>query len=150
MTIFLAAFATTSSSSFGLMDAKFERSNEAATERNAGMLGNLVTKANEKPKEFEEAAEKANQIAVVSEDKVFVHEWAHYRYGVFDEYPTDSSGNQLPWRDNDGKNHTCGPNINLLNVTGKNVVYPLPNRAKASLMSVTIGTVLFVLFSLQY
>jgi hypothetical protein len=26
-------------SAFGLMDAKFERSNESATERNAGMLG---------------------------------------------------------------------------------------------------------------
>ncbi|WP_115462089.1 type IX secretion system motor protein PorM/GldM [Winogradskyella aurantiaca] len=54
-------------SAFGLMDEKFETSNESATERNAGMLANLMTKAEEKPLEFKEAAEKADQIAAVSD-----------------------------------------------------------------------------------
>jgi gliding motility-associated protein GldM len=55
-------------SAFGLMDEKFEQSNESATERNSGMLANLMTKAKEKPLEFEEAANKAENIAKVSED----------------------------------------------------------------------------------
>ena len=55
-------------SAFGLMEAKFADSNVSATEGNAGMLANLVTKAEEKPAEFEDAAAKANQISVVSED----------------------------------------------------------------------------------
>ncbi|MEM1001602.1 MAG: gliding motility protein GldM, partial [Bacteroidota bacterium] len=55
-------------SAFGLMDEKFETSNESATERNSGMLSNLMTKAEEKPLEFEEAAFKAEQIAKVSDE----------------------------------------------------------------------------------
>ena len=53
-------------SAFGLMEAKFADSNVSAAEGNAGMLANLVTKAEEKPAEFRDAAAKANQISAIS------------------------------------------------------------------------------------
>lgn len=53
-------------SAFGLMEAKFAKSNEATGERNDAMLADLKTKGEEKPKEFAVASNKAQQIEAVS------------------------------------------------------------------------------------
>ena len=61
---------------------------------------------------------------------VFAHEWAHYRYGVFDEYPRDGK-----WVDATGQKQTCSLQMDVIDVFGTSV--PVPNGATASLMSIT-------------
>ena len=48
-------------SAFGLMEEKFAYSNVAATESNGNMLADLMTKGEEKPEEFANASNKAQQ-----------------------------------------------------------------------------------------
>ncbi|OIQ21968.1 gliding motility protein GldM [Lacinutrix sp. MedPE-SW] len=57
-------------SAFGLMDAKFEESNEVASEKNSALLADLETKAEEKKEEFAVPFNKATQVNAVS-DKFF-------------------------------------------------------------------------------
>ena len=87
-------------SAFGLMDSKFEQSNAAATESNEGMLAGLMTKAEEKPLEFKEAADKANQIAVVSEN--FYNYLGSLKAFIVDQgkYELDENG-KLPFEEKD-------------------------------------------------
>jgi len=69
--VFIAMIAMTMSkevlSAFGLMDKKFERANDLAIASNEGILKTLETKAEEKPKEFAVANQKAKQISVISD-----------------------------------------------------------------------------------
>jgi len=55
-------------SAFGLMEAKFSESNVTTTETNEALLADLITKAGEKPDEFAVAANKAQQINVISDE----------------------------------------------------------------------------------
>ena len=55
-------------SAFGLMEAKFAESNETTSETNEALLNDLITKGDEKPEEFAVAANKAQQINIISED----------------------------------------------------------------------------------
>ncbi|MFD2542333.1 gliding motility protein GldM [Lacinutrix gracilariae] len=57
-------------SAFGLMEAKFADSNEATANRNEALLGDLITKGEEKPEEFKVPAARAQQIQIAS-DKFF-------------------------------------------------------------------------------
>ena len=68
--------------------------------------------------------------------KSFVHEWAHYRYGVFDEYPTDVNGDRQQLVDTAGNQHTCGPNMTMAAVRNR-IVPERQQEIQASLMSVT-------------
>ncbi len=54
-------------SAFGLMEAKFAESNATTTETNEALLTDLITKGDEKPEEFAVAANKAQQINVISD-----------------------------------------------------------------------------------
>lgn len=55
-------------SAFGLMEAKFAESNVTTTETNQALLNDLITKGDEKPEEFAVAANKAQQINVISDE----------------------------------------------------------------------------------
>jgi len=55
-------------SAFGLMEAKFAESNVTTTETNEALLADLITKGDEKPEEFAIAANKAQQINVISDE----------------------------------------------------------------------------------
>ena len=55
-------------SAFGLMETKFAESNMTTTETNEALLNDLITKGDEKPEEFAVAANKAQQINIISED----------------------------------------------------------------------------------
>ena len=55
-------------SAFGLMEAKFAESNVTTTETNEALLNDLITKGDEKPEEFAVAANKAQQINVISDE----------------------------------------------------------------------------------
>jgi len=55
-------------SAFGLMEAKFAESNVTTTETNEALLADLITKGDEKPEEFAVAANKAQQINVISDE----------------------------------------------------------------------------------
>ena len=55
-------------SAFGLMEAKFAESNATTTETNQALLNDLITKGDEKPEEFAIAANKAQQINVISDE----------------------------------------------------------------------------------
>jgi len=55
-------------SAFGLMEAKFAESNVTTTETNDALLADLITKGDEKPEEFAVAANKAQQINVISDE----------------------------------------------------------------------------------
>lgn len=54
-------------SAFGLMEAKFSASNTVASEKNTALLGNLATKAEEKPAEFAVPANKATLVSAASD-----------------------------------------------------------------------------------
>lgn len=88
-------------SAFGLMDAKFDESNETMTEMNTKLLANLETKAEEKPAEFATAAEKAKQISTVSD------QFYSYLSGLKSfiiktgEYKVDPKTNKLPFEEMD-------------------------------------------------
>jgi gliding motility-associated protein GldM len=53
-------------SAFGLMDEKFENANALISDNNSKTLASLVSKGEEKPKEFALAADKAKQITTIS------------------------------------------------------------------------------------
>jgi hypothetical protein len=55
-------------SAFGLMEAKFAESNATTSESNEALLADLITKGDEKPEEFAVAANKAQQINVISDE----------------------------------------------------------------------------------
>ena len=55
-------------SAFGLMEAKFAESNVTTTETNEALLADLITKGDEKPEEFAIAANKAQQINIISDE----------------------------------------------------------------------------------
>ena len=55
-------------SAFGLMEAKFAESNTTTTESNEALLADLITKGDEKPEEFAVAANKAQQINIISDE----------------------------------------------------------------------------------
>ncbi len=55
-------------SAFGLMEAKFAESNVTTSETNEALLNDLITKGDEKPEEFAVAANKAQQINIISDD----------------------------------------------------------------------------------
>ena len=55
-------------SAFGLMEAKFAESNVTTSETNQALLNDLITKGDEKPEEFAVAANKAQQINVISDE----------------------------------------------------------------------------------
>ncbi|WP_179343926.1 type IX secretion system motor protein PorM/GldM [Winogradskyella ursingii] len=69
--VFIAMIAMTMTkevlSAFGSMDAKFEATNELTTASNENLLKGLALKAEEKPKEFRVAANKAAQIKQISD-----------------------------------------------------------------------------------
>ena len=55
-------------SAFGLMEAKFAESNVTTSETNEALLSDLITKGDEKPEEFAVAANKAQQINIISDE----------------------------------------------------------------------------------
>ncbi|MBB68638.1 MAG: gliding motility protein GldM [Flavobacteriaceae bacterium] len=55
-------------SAFGLMEAKFAESNATTSESNEALLADLITKGDEKPEEFAVAANKAQQINIISDE----------------------------------------------------------------------------------
>jgi len=70
--VFIAIMAMTVApevlSAFGLMEEKFEASNELTAEMNTKLLANLETKAEEKESEFGYVYDKAKLISITSED----------------------------------------------------------------------------------
>jgi gliding motility-associated protein GldM len=55
-------------SAFGLMEAKFAESNATTSESNEALLADLIIKGDEKPEEFAVAANKAQQINIISDE----------------------------------------------------------------------------------
>ena len=54
-------------SAFGLMEAKFDASNTATTERNGKLLAELTVKGNENPAEFKVPAARAQQVKIATD-----------------------------------------------------------------------------------
>ena len=70
--IFIAMLALNMSkevlSAFGLLNERLTESNSAAEARNTAFLENLATKASEQPEQYRSVKEKADQIAVISNE----------------------------------------------------------------------------------
>ncbi|TXD84542.1 gliding motility protein GldM [Subsaximicrobium wynnwilliamsii] len=88
-------------SAFGLMEAKFEESNETMTEMNTKLLANLETKAEEKPAEFATAAEKAKQISTVSDEFFNYLESLKSNITKTGDYKVDPKTGKLPFEEMD-------------------------------------------------
>ena len=84
-------------SAFGLMEAKFEDSNEDTSEKNEALLADLETKAEEKPEDFAVPATKAKQVSIVS-DRFFKYiETIKVDLLKSGEYKIDPKTGKLPF-----------------------------------------------------
>ncbi len=84
-------------SAFGLMDEKFENANTLITDNNTKTLASLVSKGEEKPKEFAVAANKAQQITQIS--KKFTTYIGNLKSEILKggKYEVDPETGQLPF-----------------------------------------------------
>ena len=86
-------------SAFGLMEEKFAYSNVAATESNGNMLADLMTKGEEKPEEFANASNKAQQINTISDNFFNYLEGLKRELLNKGEYAVDPATGKLPFED---------------------------------------------------
>ena len=84
-------------SAFGRMEAKFAESNENATETNEALLNDLITKGDEKPEEFRDAANRAQQISIASEELYNFIESQKIELLRAGKYEIDTETGELPF-----------------------------------------------------
>ena len=84
-------------SAFGRMEAKFAESNKNATETNEALLNDLITKGDEKPEEFRDAANRAQQISIASEELYNFIESQKIELLKAGKYVIDTETGELPF-----------------------------------------------------
>ena len=88
-------------SAFGLMEAKFAESNTTTSESNEALLEDLITKGDEKPEEFAVAANKAQQINIISDEFYKYIETLKVDLLKAGNYSVDSKTGKLPFEQMD-------------------------------------------------